>query len=158
MILSARALDGLKSYQYKSGGYTILDDLHNPMWNCEEMTHTCARTHAHTDTHTHTHTQTHTHTLTLTHNTHTHIRSHLLSMLTMHLIISQIWWSAYPCGLHQTSSHSSEPLELCALMQPTSCTMRASQVRFKPVSAVYVVLEELQPPARVVQGTGCCFG
>ncbi|KAG2485052.1 hypothetical protein HYH03_016150 [Edaphochlamys debaryana] len=32
-ILSARALEGLKQYTYKPGGYTWLDRLHNPMWN-----------------------------------------------------------------------------------------------------------------------------
>nr|QZD35611.1 CDP-ethanolamine:1, 2-diacylglycerol ethanolaminephosphotransferase [Lobosphaera incisa]QZD35612.1 CDP-ethanolamine:1, 2-diacylglycerol ethanolaminephosphotransferase [Lobosphaera incisa] len=31
--LSARALKGLKQYQYKPGGYTKLDDLHQPFWN-----------------------------------------------------------------------------------------------------------------------------
>ncbi|KAK9829687.1 hypothetical protein WJX72_007350 [[Myrmecia] bisecta] len=31
--LSARALKGLKQYQYKAGGYTKLDDLHQPFWN-----------------------------------------------------------------------------------------------------------------------------
>ena len=33
--LSPRALDGLKHYQYKPGGYTWLDDAHQPLWNCE---------------------------------------------------------------------------------------------------------------------------
>lgn len=32
--LSERALDGLKHYKYKPGGYTWLDDLHQPFWNC----------------------------------------------------------------------------------------------------------------------------
>ncbi|KAK9792253.1 hypothetical protein WJX73_008786 [Symbiochloris irregularis] len=31
--LSTRALGGLKQYEYKSGGYTWLDDLHQPFWN-----------------------------------------------------------------------------------------------------------------------------
>lgn len=31
--LSARALKGLKQYQYKSGGYTLLDGFHTPIWN-----------------------------------------------------------------------------------------------------------------------------
>lgn len=31
--LSPRALQGLKQYQYKSGGYTLLDDIHQPFWN-----------------------------------------------------------------------------------------------------------------------------
>lgn len=30
--LSRRALQGLKAYQYKAGGYTWLDDLHQPFW------------------------------------------------------------------------------------------------------------------------------
>ena len=33
--LSPRALEGLKNYQYKPAGYTLLDDLHQPFWNCE---------------------------------------------------------------------------------------------------------------------------
>lgn len=33
--LSERALAGLKSYEYKPAGYTILDTLHTPFWNCE---------------------------------------------------------------------------------------------------------------------------
>lgn len=33
--LSTRALEGLRSYQYKPSGYTILDELHQPVWNCE---------------------------------------------------------------------------------------------------------------------------
>ena len=33
--LSLRALEGLKSYAYKPSGYTVLDDLHQPVWNCE---------------------------------------------------------------------------------------------------------------------------
>lgn len=31
--LSPRALKGLKQYQYKSGGYTLLDGFHTPIWN-----------------------------------------------------------------------------------------------------------------------------
>ena len=31
--LSPRALQGLKQYQYKSGGYTLLDGFHTPIWN-----------------------------------------------------------------------------------------------------------------------------
>uniref|UniRef100_A0A7S0X1J6 Ethanolaminephosphotransferase n=1 Tax=Chlamydomonas leiostraca TaxID=1034604 RepID=A0A7S0X1J6_9CHLO len=31
--LSRRALDGLKHYKYKPGGYTILDVIHAPIWN-----------------------------------------------------------------------------------------------------------------------------
>lgn len=31
--LSERALQGLKQYKYKPGGYTWLDDVHNPYWN-----------------------------------------------------------------------------------------------------------------------------
>lgn len=34
-FLSRRALEGLKAYKYKPGGYTILDKLHNPFWNCK---------------------------------------------------------------------------------------------------------------------------
>uniref|UniRef100_A0A061QV84 Ethanolaminephosphotransferase n=2 Tax=Tetraselmis sp. GSL018 TaxID=582737 RepID=A0A061QV84_9CHLO len=30
--LSLRALEGLKHYQYKPGGYTWLDELHQPLW------------------------------------------------------------------------------------------------------------------------------
>lgn len=33
--LTSRGLEGLKSYQYKPSGYTILDELHQPVWNCE---------------------------------------------------------------------------------------------------------------------------
>jgi ethanolaminephosphotransferase len=32
---SKRALNGLRDYTYKPGGYTILDKLHQPFWNCE---------------------------------------------------------------------------------------------------------------------------
>lgn len=35
LYLSQRALEGLKSYAYKPSGYTVLDDLHQPVWNCE---------------------------------------------------------------------------------------------------------------------------
>ncbi|KAI7846212.1 hypothetical protein COHA_000282 [Chlorella ohadii] len=33
LYLSLRALEGLKSYAYKPSGYTVLDDLHQPVWN-----------------------------------------------------------------------------------------------------------------------------
>jgi hypothetical protein len=33
-FLSDRALRGLQNYKYKPAGYTILDDLHQPVWNC----------------------------------------------------------------------------------------------------------------------------
>ena len=33
--LSRRALQGLKAYKYKPAGYTKLDELHTPFWNCE---------------------------------------------------------------------------------------------------------------------------
>ena len=33
-ILSQRALEGLRNYKYKPAGYTILDDWHQPVWNC----------------------------------------------------------------------------------------------------------------------------
>ncbi|KAF5839936.1 hypothetical protein DUNSADRAFT_18217 [Dunaliella salina] len=32
VYLSDRALEGLKEYKYKPGGYTILDVIHNPLW------------------------------------------------------------------------------------------------------------------------------
>jgi hypothetical protein len=32
--LSTRALEGLKRYQYKPSGYTFLDKIHTPFWNC----------------------------------------------------------------------------------------------------------------------------
>lgn len=32
-MLSRDALDGLKAYKYRAGGYTWLDDLHTPLWN-----------------------------------------------------------------------------------------------------------------------------
>eukprot|EP01025_Chloroclados_australasicus_P043798 TRINITY_DN4697_c0_g3_i1.p2 TRINITY_DN4697_c0_g3~~TRINITY_DN4697_c0_g3_i1.p2 ORF type:complete len:179 (-),score=14.32 TRINITY_DN4697_c0_g3_i1:820-1281(-) len=32
-ILSERALDGLRSYKYKAGGYTLLDYIHEPVWS-----------------------------------------------------------------------------------------------------------------------------
>ncbi|GFH29710.1 CDP-ethanolamine:DAG ethanolamine phosphotransferase, partial [Haematococcus lacustris] len=31
--LSKEALDGLRSYKYVAGGYTKLDDWHQPFWN-----------------------------------------------------------------------------------------------------------------------------
>lgn len=31
--LSKRALTGLRDYKYVAGGYTLLDDLHQPFWN-----------------------------------------------------------------------------------------------------------------------------
>jgi len=33
--LTPRALRGLKQYKYKAGGYTWLDDAHQPFWNGE---------------------------------------------------------------------------------------------------------------------------
>ena len=35
-VLSQRALEGLRAYKYKPGGYTWLDHLHTPFWNCEQ--------------------------------------------------------------------------------------------------------------------------
>jgi hypothetical protein len=32
--LSLRALQGLATYKYKSGGLTWLDYAHTPLWNC----------------------------------------------------------------------------------------------------------------------------
>lgn len=34
-MLSQRALEGLRRYVYKPGGYTWLDHAHQPFWNCE---------------------------------------------------------------------------------------------------------------------------
>ena len=34
-MLSSRALSGLKNYKYQSAGYTLLDDIHQPFWNCK---------------------------------------------------------------------------------------------------------------------------
>jgi len=34
-FLSKQALVGLQTYKYKAGGYTILDELHTPIWNCK---------------------------------------------------------------------------------------------------------------------------
>ena len=31
--ITPRGLKGLKQYKYKPGGYTWLDDLHQPFWN-----------------------------------------------------------------------------------------------------------------------------
>lgn len=31
--LSRRALEGLRNYQYKAGGYTWLDEIHGPFWD-----------------------------------------------------------------------------------------------------------------------------
>lgn len=31
--ITPRGLKGLKQYQYKPGGYTWLDDWHQPFWN-----------------------------------------------------------------------------------------------------------------------------
>ncbi len=33
--LTTRALSGLAHYAYKPSGYTVLDRLHQPFWNCE---------------------------------------------------------------------------------------------------------------------------
>jgi hypothetical protein len=33
--LSQRALEGLKAYEYKPAGYTYLDKIHAPFYNCE---------------------------------------------------------------------------------------------------------------------------
>ncbi|GIL51970.1 hypothetical protein Vafri_7936 [Volvox africanus] len=33
-VLSQRALEGLRKYVYKPGGYTWLDHAHTPFWNC----------------------------------------------------------------------------------------------------------------------------
>ena len=33
-FLSTRALDGLRQYKYKPAGYTVIDDWHQPIWNC----------------------------------------------------------------------------------------------------------------------------
>ena len=33
--ITPRGLKGLKQYKYKPGGYTWLDDLHQPFWNGE---------------------------------------------------------------------------------------------------------------------------
>jgi hypothetical protein len=46
--LTPRALEGLKSYQYKSGGYTYLDDFHTPIWNCAVS---CPSVHSRTSDH-----------------------------------------------------------------------------------------------------------
>jgi len=35
VYLSRRALDGLKAYEYKPAGYTYLDKIHAPFYNCE---------------------------------------------------------------------------------------------------------------------------
>jgi hypothetical protein len=35
--LSDRALNGLKAYEYKSGGYTALDNLHRPWLDCKHQ-------------------------------------------------------------------------------------------------------------------------
>jgi hypothetical protein len=35
--LSQRALAGLKAYTYKPTGYTLLDTLHNPFFECETL-------------------------------------------------------------------------------------------------------------------------
>ena len=32
--LTSEALAGLKAYVYKPAGYTWLDNLHQPLWNC----------------------------------------------------------------------------------------------------------------------------
>jgi hypothetical protein len=33
--LSTRALNGLKAYEYKAGGYTWLDNIHRPWLDCK---------------------------------------------------------------------------------------------------------------------------
>ncbi len=38
---SPRALQGLKNYKYVSGGYTWLDDIHQPFWNCAFWKYFC---------------------------------------------------------------------------------------------------------------------
>jgi hypothetical protein len=35
--LSKRALQGLEAYKYKPAGYTKLDEIHTPFWNCESL-------------------------------------------------------------------------------------------------------------------------
>jgi hypothetical protein len=35
VYLSRRALEGLKAYEYKPAGYTYLDKIHAPFYNCE---------------------------------------------------------------------------------------------------------------------------
>ena len=35
VYLSRRALEGLKAYEYKPSGYTYLDAVHTPFWECE---------------------------------------------------------------------------------------------------------------------------
>lgn len=35
VYLSRRALEGLKAYEYKPSGYTYLDRIHTPFWECE---------------------------------------------------------------------------------------------------------------------------
>ena len=35
VFLSQRALEGLRNYKYKPANYTVLDDLHQPIWNCK---------------------------------------------------------------------------------------------------------------------------
>ena len=34
-FLCSRALNGLRTYKYSPAGYTLLDDIHQPFWNCE---------------------------------------------------------------------------------------------------------------------------
>lgn len=35
--LDKKALQGLKHYSYKPGGYTVMDNWHTPHWNCEHL-------------------------------------------------------------------------------------------------------------------------
>jgi hypothetical protein len=42
-VLSQRALEGLRTYVYKPGGYTWLDHAHTPLWNCESRLIICFR-------------------------------------------------------------------------------------------------------------------
>lgn len=44
-FLSARALSGLKNYKYQSAGYTLLDDIHQPFWNCKHSRRALKRFH-----------------------------------------------------------------------------------------------------------------
>ena len=44
--LSQRALEGLKAYEYKPAGYTYLDKLHAPFYNCERTPSICRQSSA----------------------------------------------------------------------------------------------------------------
>ncbi len=83
-FLSARGLSGLKNYKYQSAGYTLLDDIHQPFWNCKRFTEASQCS------------------LLIVNN------NHLLQKTAVKLIPASLLQgspSSYPFGWHPTSLH-----------------------------------------------------